>query len=49
MGNTMQHDERGCCTDAVVVVAGPWVVVHDAAVQKMLGSRPSISTRTDVR
>ena len=34
---------------AAVEVAGPWVAVHDAVVQRMLGSKPSISTRTDAR
>lgn len=32
MGITIQHDERGCCIDAVVAVVGPWVVVHDETV-----------------
>ena len=49
MGNMMQHDERACSADAVVAVARPWVAVQDATVQGMLGSRPSISTRTDAR
>jgi len=24
MGNTMQHDERGCSADAAVAMARPW-------------------------
>ena len=46
MGNTIQHDERGCPTDAAVAVAGPWVAIQDAVVQVM-GSRPNIGTGTD--
>jgi len=33
-----QHGCRGsCCTDASVAVAGPWEIVQDATVQRMLG------------
>jgi len=33
-----QHECRGSCrTDAAMAVAGPWAIVQDAAVQRMLG------------
>jgi len=35
--------------DATVAVAGPWVGVQDAIVQRMLGSKTSISTGTDAK
>ena len=43
----MQHDERGYRIDAVVAVVGTWVAVHDAAMQRMLCIRPSISIGAD--
>ena len=37
-----QHECKGsCCTDATVAVAGPWAAVQDAAVQRMMGSKPA--------
>jgi len=43
-----QHRCRGSYhTDAIVAMAEPWAVVQDTAVQRMVGSRPSISTGAD--
>ena len=35
--------------NVIVAVAEPWVAVQNAAVQRMMGNRPNISTGTNAR